>query len=994
MEQDSRNDYNGRENNLRARPNSRAYRGRNNRPRSYLQRLSVSQAANQVEPSSRIEGNNRLVSLELRSENRIDQNSTPQSEFNRPPRQNHVHAERHLDRSDKRRRPNPRGRFTRNQDDREGGNPDQGAHDQPIDRNRNDSYSGRSRGRSSRIRNRLESRLHRNLMVTNVETSSRLGERNNDLILEKPSNVQSEIAESQLRSNDFECMICCDNISRTSPIWYCPSCYNIFHLKCSIEWCNKSIRSRNEVAVSNPYPSISHTPQSRLLIESTDSRQADTDRATSLDENKNHVEWPCPACRVVLFQKPSKYLCFCGKVIRPDVNKHLTPHSCGQLCGRKRDNQNCPHTCNTICHPGKCMPCLLASKRSCFCGKVTTEIKCSGETQSCGQVCGKILACGAHTCTTICHSGPCKSCDMILTLKCYCGLEENEQLCTKTPKINGKLKLGFSCMRPCDKILDCGKHRCDKRCHPGPDCPSCKLLSKNIKSCPCGLSPVKKSLLDKREQCTDPVPTCESKCNKPLICGPEKNHHRCQKKCHTGSCPPCKLKSSVHCECRLSTKTVECSKMFEKVAEDDKIQFKQVLFSFRCEARCNKLKSCGRHRCYNKCCQYLKDLDSHLCDQICGKKLACDSHTCPEICHPGQCGDCTNIGWEELSCHCGSSVRYPPIPCGARPPPCNKPCRRSHLCGHPVKHECHDDTERCAPCIVFVKKSCFCGSESKDSVHCYLTGYSCGRTCKKLLSCGQHACTRVCHENDCEVNDGPNPLSCRRPCPRTRSTCKHPCALPCHGLAPCPTSDCKEPIKVYCECGNRSDRTECFKITRDEVNYNKMAMMSNSRTNQGTTFMIDLTKKLTPVRSETTSDSLTKRLDCDETCSILKRNKALAEALDITEPDLKPVSIFGEDPLKLLKEAVAQDYKFVSATFDSLSRFVRAARESDKRFIFMQFPPANKLRREIVHELAYHFNCTSESRDDEPFRHVVVRAYKNKSTVPDFNIEQLLPIED
>lgn len=158
--------------------------------------------------------------------------------------------------------------------------------------------------------------------------------------------------------------------------------------------------------------------------------------------------------------------------------------------------------------------------------------------------------------------------------------------------------------------------------------------------------------------------------------------------------------------------------------------------------------------------------------------------------------------------------------------------------------------------------------------------------------------------------------------------------------------------------------------------------------------MIDLTKKLTPVRSETTSDSLTKRLDCDETCSILKRNKALAEALDITEPDLKPVSIFGEDPLKLLKEAVAQDYKFVSATFDSLSRFVRAARESDKRFIFMQFPPANKLRREIVHELAYHFNCTSESRDDEPFRHVVVRAYKNKSTVPDFNIEQLLPIED
>lgn len=165
--------------------------------------------------------------------------------------------------------------------------------------------------------------------------------------------------------------------------------------------------------------------------------------------------------------------------------------------------------------------------------------------------------------------------------------------------------------------------------------------------------------------------------------------------------------------------------------------------------------------------------------------------------------------------------------------------------------------------------------------------------------------------------------------------------------------------------------------------------------------MIDLSKKpeLKPTkRDEKTKDDCRglelKRLDCDETCSVLKRNKALAEALEIANPDLKPASVFGEDPLRLLREATVQDYKFVSAAFNSLSKFVKTAKESEKRFIFMQFPPAEKLRREVVHELAYHFNCTSESDGDEPFRQVIVRAYKNKSSVPEFSIEQLLPVTD
>lgn len=43
----------------------------------------------------------------------------------------------------------------------------------------------------------------------------------------------------------------------------------------------------------------------------------------------------------------------------------------------------------------------------------------------------------------------------------------------------------------------------------------------------------------------------------------------------------------------------------------------------------------------------------------------------------------SHSGYEELTCHCGAEVIYPPIPCGTRPPPCYLPCARMHTCQHP-----------------------------------------------------------------------------------------------------------------------------------------------------------------------------------------------------------------------------------------------------------------------------------------------------------------------
>lgn len=803
--------------------------------------------------------------------------------------------------------------------------------------------------------------------------------------------------KAQLRSNNIECMICCDNVHRSNYIWYCSNCYNIFHLTCAMEWCNKSIKSRNEAIANAQYPSLGQPPSSQPNQINNPDGIPQGDYSNSRNNRSAPVEWPCPACRIVLYTKPNKYKCFCGKVVRPEINRQLPPHSCGQLCGRKRPDANCPHTCDSICHPGRCAPCQLTSLRSCFCGKLIMEIKCSSVTSSCDQVCGKPLSCDQHFCTKICHDGPCNICDEILTLTCNCGHQEVRKRCMDLHKAGAKKTKEFSCNKTCGKLLDCGKHLCDEPCHPGPSCSSCKLLSQNIKTCPCGSTLIKKALLMARQSCTDPVPTCDNKCAKTLICGPEKNRHKCLKKCHIGSCPPCKLKTTAHCECKLSTKSIDCSLMFRKQQLDgEQVYFNQIKYTFSCEARCNRLKNCTRHRCHNKCCSFLKNLDSsvHECDQLCNRKLPCGLHSCQEPCHPGQCGDCANIGWEELTCHCGASVLYPPIPCGAKPPECHKPCRRAHNCGHPVKHECHDGTEKCAPCIVFVKKSCFCGADSKDSVYCYLPGYSCGRTCKKKLSCGQHTCQKVCHDNECEAPDARGVILCTQPCPVTRYSCKHPCKLLCHGKTPCPVSECNKIIELVCECGNKTERTKCHKIMKDVDSRNMMAMLNLGRSNQNSEVMIDLSVAPVSSKQDGQGGSNLKKLECDESCSILMRNKALAEALDIAQPDLKPVNIFGEDPLRLLKEATVQDYKFVAATYNSLIKFIEKAKESDKRFIFMQFPPASKLRREVEHELAHHFHCTSETRGDEPFQHVVVRGYKNKSCIPDFNIEQLLPVSD
>lgn len=99
----------------------------------------------------------------------------------------------------------------------------------------------------------------------------------------------------------------------------------------------------------------------------------------------------------------------------------------------------------------------------------------------------------------------------------------------------------------------------------------------------------------------------------------------------------------------------------------------------------------------------------HKCTIICGYKLNCGLHRCQEVCHRGNCQPCWqtseysnplllplflgqevnhyiwlfDLGFDELTCYCGETVMFPPIPCGTKPPECKNPCTRQHDCDHP-----------------------------------------------------------------------------------------------------------------------------------------------------------------------------------------------------------------------------------------------------------------------------------------------------------------------
>ncbi|KAI1889263.1 hypothetical protein AGOR_G00177340 [Albula goreensis] len=735
----------------------------------------------------------------------------------------------------------------------------------------------------------------------------------------KSKETQTGCLIEQLSEEKYECMVCCEVIRVMAPVWSCQSCFHVFHLNCIKKWA----------------------------------------RSPASQAEDGNEGWRCPACQNVASRPPNSYTCFCGKVTNPEWQRSEIPHSCGELCGKRRSGADCNHPCNILCHPGPCPQCPAFVTKACICGKTNQPVRC-GLTAAiqCGMVCGAVLGCGEHRCAQVCHGAQCQPCPLLTQQVCYCGVQSREVPCGKDQdKFDG---FGhFSCQRLCGKQLDCGNHRCEQTCHSGP-CQSCPRLPRLVRSCPCGQTPLSKLLelgYAERRSCTDPIPSCGKTCGKPLPCGSSDTIHTCENLCHEGQCGPCSLTSTINCRCGFKTKDVPCT----AVQNEGELVF-------TCERRCSKKRSCGRHKCNELCCV---DKD-HRCTLICGYKLNCGLHRCQDPCHRGNCQPCWQTSFDELTCHCGETVMYPPIACGTKPPECKNLCTI-------VFHNCHSD-EKCPPCTYLTKKWCMGNHEQRSNIPCHLTDISCGLPCNKALPCGMHSCPRICHRGDCLPEGG-----CRQPCATPRPECGHPCAAPCHDGSPCPRISCTAKVALQCNCGRRKETVICTEASSSYQKFAAIAMASRLSDLQlcDSVDIGQLTKK----------ELKNTRLECDQECAALERNRRLAEALQIDQSadpfNVRSTSKYSDS----LKEDARKELKFVSEVEEEMKNLVELASKGKQTKRSHYFPPMNRERRKIIHELAEVYGIESVSYDSEPKRNVVITAVRGKSACPNSTLTALIERE-
>ncbi|KAI8618855.1 hypothetical protein BC830DRAFT_881728 [Chytriomyces sp. MP71] len=541
-------------------------------------------------------------------------------------------------------------------------------------------------------------------------------------------------------------------------------------------------------------------------------------------------EWRCPGCQYKYAAAPYPS-CFCGKVDLPRGSMNSIPHSCGNQCRRDR---KCSHKCVSVCHPGPCEKCdLVAPDVECFCGKVVLRFRCAEVEESmdlsCRQVCGKLLDCGKHSCEKPCHDGSCWTCPIQVERDCECGKCTTLVACAADTRNEI-----FECDEPCGFEFPCGVHSCENGCHEHDITALCPSDPSNVESCPCGATTIEELLGKQRKNCEEQIPVCDNTCAKLLKCG-----HICTAPCHTGECAPCSFKVTLPCRCGLKVFSLEC----KDIALDDDGRYQVQL----CERVCTKKRSCQKHQCGNVCCP--ADAGAHYCEQQCAKLLKCGQHRCQMACgHADRCHDCfEGVSFEELACACGSEVIYPPIPCGTKPPRCNQPCRLEQPCGHVAysTHPCHPVSEPCPKCMIFGERSCCCGKTVMKNVPCSrTTSPSCGAPCEKIVDGCMHVCKRPCHTGEC--TDATN--KCSERCNRVRAICGHVCAYPCHGKNHCSEDKpCKQMVRETCPCGLRSAEFPCN------------AWKESAGRNAGSA-----------------------HLQCDNSCALSKRNRALADALEIT----------------------------------------------------------------------------------------------------------------
>ena len=127
------------------------------------------------------------------------------------------------------------------------------------------------------------------------------------------------------------------------------------------------------------------------------------------------------------------------------------------------------------------------------------------------------------------------------------------------------------------------------------------------------------------------------------------------------------------------------------------------------------------------------------------------------------------------------------------------------------------------------------------------------------------------------------------------------------------------------------------------------------------------------------------KIDCNEECATLERNRRVALALQIQNPDLS-AKLVAPKYSDFLKEMAKKEPTFCAMVHDKLTELVKLAKESKQKSRSHSFDYMNRDKRQFVHELSDHFGIESESYDAEPKRNVVATAVKDRAWLPSQSI--------
>ena len=274
----------------------------------------------------------------------------------------------------------------------------------------------------------------------------------------------------------------------------------------------------------------------------------------------------------------------CGTRCCPVLNRPGEEHICMRICGRPLPCGH--HTCELLCHAGRCPPCthVTYDAVACRCGRTVTQppIPCGAMLAACPYPCSVERPCG-HNDRHLCHFGDCPPCIALVDRMCSGG----HRLMKNVPCHMTEV----SCGGICGKTLQCGEHTCQARCHAGP-CPDWqppkdaswysenrkkkqKKKKKNNNNNNNNISANgEKStesngkIENENNNCNESVNnesgsngggavlSCGQVCGRVKACG-----HRCRHMCHPGTpCPeePCMDLVQIHCGCGVRTTEVHC----------------------------------------------------------------------------------------------------------------------------------------------------------------------------------------------------------------------------------------------------------------------------------------------------------------------------------------------------------------------------------------------------------------------------------------------------